>query len=1202
MATNKKFNVRHGLSAGTDNLLKDVIDDQGLVLDVGLLEDLKTIEKSNTVGAINELYDSIEDLKLNETLEPMGVVDRTKSKISFDNATKIFTIEPAPGEAEFIVWTQGIRRIYTSAQTVSIGTSPVTGMYYIYFDKDGVLLSKTSFYDLQYDTPISYVYWNSTTLKAEFVADERHGIVLDWATHEYLHKTRGAVIFRGFGLDNFTTIGDGSSDSHAQIDITDGQFFDEDLKINITHSLSPVVGTFTQVLLNGAEIPVFYQSGDSGFWVKDLATKFPVKFAAGERIRYNTLSGGQWITQQVNNNKYTISWIIATNDIYNPIICILDQNEYSNIAGAEEVSFGDLALPGFPILEFRPLWKVIYQTSSSFTNAPKARIAQVLDVRQIGSGTAGQIASHHGLLTGLSEDDHPQYVHTEIDRTISANHTFTGTPELSAGLRDRLGELGKVGQYLASTGTGVEWRFSSTKNVIYVSKDGNDLNTGSSLENAKATIKSALTLATTGTTIKVSAGEYQENNPLIVPPQVSIVGDSLREVTVIPQNNGDLFYVSNGNYVADMSFMGAPNTGAIFSFNPLDPPYISQSPYIQNCTNFVPNSQGLRIDGDHCIGPFKSMVVDSYTQYNQGGIGADIKNEAYAQLVSMFTICCDTAISCKNGGGCDLTNSNSSFGNFGLIADGVSPLKYRGIITQQVPPESNIITVDTTYSAINVSNATYNKTSGELLITTTSPHVLQIGADIEVKNLLFSCDSDSESNNYVSDRNADAANLISDNKEFIAKEAYLRMLQAYPLYTPQTGNTEQDCLDDVYAVTDAVLYNLKYGGNSRTYDAAEVYITNIFNGQSVETLIDAERDEASKIFQEVRDIAIQVMRNESVTISPGNTFTQTFDLTITEDPSSPSCQDVASALATLFGIVIQAIGTDSGPGNLTGITRTSPTQLFPSGAYGYVFTIKQIPGPSQILINVGSSDIDHSYISGGTVEVEVIRPFDGQAIHFNNLYYQVLNVKIISGGSGYVSAPTISFSDPAVSWGIPAQAISEVVDGELRSIELISAGRGYTSTPPTITISPPTGVGGVPATVQVEMVPEYYLVSNSEEVSPNIYRIELKSTVPFTIPVSENVYFYKQSRLLASGHSFEYIGSGTNIDTALPRKGGVPIQENETVSKNGGIVVYTSTDHSGNFRIGDGVIIDQTLGRISGDFYSRSLFSTMTPFILALGA
>jgi hypothetical protein len=66
-------------------------------------------------------------------------------------------------------------------------------------------------------------------------------------------------------------------------------------------------------------------------------------------------------------------------------------------------------------------------------------------------------------------------------------------------------------------------------------------------------------------------------------------------------------------------------------------------------------------------------------------------------------------------------------------------------------------------------------------------------------------------------------------------------------------------------------------------------------------------------------------------------------------------------------------------------------------------------------------------------------------------------------------------------------------------------------------------------------------------------------------------------------------------------RGGVPIQDNETDSRNGGLVVFTSTDQSGNFRIGEGVAINQQTGTISGRFYSKSLFSTMTPFILALG-
>ena len=58
---------------------------------------------------------------------------------------------------------------------------------------------------------------------------------------------------------------------------------------------------------------------------------------------------------------------------------------------------------------------------------------------------------------------------------------------------------------------------------------------------------------------------------------------------------------------------------------------------------------------------------------------------------------------------------------------------------------------------------------------------------------------------------------------------------------------------------------------------------------------------------------------------------------------------------------------------------------------------------------------------------------------------------------------------------------------------------------------------------------------------------------------------------------------------------------NEVADRNGGLTIFTSTDQAGNFKIGDGVIINQQTGTVSGDSYTRSLFSTLTPFILALG-
>ena len=162
---------------------------------------------------------------------------------------------------------------------------------------------------------------------------------------------------------------------------------------------------------------------------------------------------------------------------------------------------------------------------------------------------------------------------------------------------------------------------TTVTNVLYVTTDGKDTNTGLKLGDAKRTIGAALTAATTGTVIKIAPGTYVENNPLVLPKQISLVGDTLREVSVSPQNpNSDFFYVAEGNYITEMSFTGSLNPGkALFAFNPNPVGYTSQSPYIRNCTNFIPNSIGMKIDGSKVIGPIKSMVTDSFTQYNQGG-------------------------------------------------------------------------------------------------------------------------------------------------------------------------------------------------------------------------------------------------------------------------------------------------------------------------------------------------------------------------------------------------------------------------------------------------------------------------------------------------------------------------------------------------------------------------------------------------------
>ena len=581
-------------------------------------------------------------------------------------------------------------------------------------------------------------------------------------------------------------------------------------------------------------------------------------------------------------------------------------------------------------------------------------------------------------------------------------------------VRDRVG----VGSYVAKLGAG-----ATVTNIIYVTPDGKDTNSGQRLGEAKRTIKAAVTDAAEGTIVKVAAGSYLEDNPIVLPKQISIVGDSLREVSITPQNQGDLFYVTNGNYISDVSFTGAANTGAIFSFNPNKPEYINQSPYIRNCTNFIPDSIGIKVDGKYAIGPTKSMVSDSFTQYNSNGIGASMTNEGYAQLVALFTICADKSVYVGSGGQCDLNSSNSSFGNYGLVSDGISTAKYVGILQEPTDPEEEDFKILIDQPSYSISNIQYDNVSGLATVTLSQPHNYAVGVSYTMGNAYFS---------------------VNESSELV------------PI--PNTNHSD--------------------------------------NG---------------------------------------------------------------------------------------------------------IFEVNSIPANNEFTSYLGPSTFSgYSYQSGGETKKYSSRPYNGQIVYFDIPYYFVNRVTVVDGGSGYTSIPNVTITNPPTDFGIPAVVSADIENGSVSSLTIVNPGRGFVGgNPPTITIDSPDS--GTTATASLELSPIFYTVDSSTSISAGVSTVKLTEKVPYGFSFGQNVDFHVQSKILASSHAFEYVGTGVTINQAIPNRGGVPIQENETDEIDGGIVVYTSTDQLGRFRIGDGIVIDQSTGTISGDDYTRSLFSTMTPLILALG-
>ena len=620
-----------------------------------------------------------------------------------------------------------------------------------------------------------------------------------------------------------------------------------------------------------------------------------------------------------------------------------------------------------------------------------------------------------------------------------------GFVQIGGTFLDSNGQTAGIGSVLGADGGDLTWvgAGASTLNVIFVSEDGLDSNDGRRPSTAKRTVKAAAAIAVNGDVIRVAGGVYQENNPISLPQNVSVDGDDLRNTKIIPTNTGqDLFHVDNGCLIQNCSFVGAANTGAMVAYHPprevlnvfdsavagavhvqsfeastlnvtgfdyssksgvatvtvganhgltagvtqigfrtesiglkcstdnfnkakfyprvgKDPyvgtfisiasttattfttnigvagigseyvGFITQSPYVRNCTNFVPDSIGMTINGDRARG-LKSMVVDSYTQYNENGIGVSITNNGYGQLVSIFTICTDIGIYCGAGGQCDLTNSNSSFGNKGLVAQGIGTVGY---------------------------NATL------------------------------------------------AANAIAED----------------------------------------------------------------------------------------------------------NTFT------------------------------LSGLGT--------------------------------------------------------------FRPYSGQVLYVGELFQDVDTVTVTNAGSGYTSAqpPVVTISNPSGPGGIAADGVAVISGfGSVTGVNLIANGRQYReSDSVTVTIAPPTS--GVTATASATLAPAYYTINSATTPSAGISTVTVDQTIPAAIGIGSTVPIARQSLILASSHSFEYIGTGVTIAQARPSQGGVTIPENQVISIEGGKVVHTSTDERGNFLIGDDFTINQQTGTITGDSFNKSIQATLTPLIIALG-
>lgn len=168
--------------------------------------------------------------------------------------------------------------------------------------------------------------------------------------------------------------------------------------------------------------------------------------------------------------------------------------------------------------------------------------------------------------------------------------------------------------------------------------------------------------------------------------------------------------------------------------------------------------------------------------------------------------------------------------------------------------------------------------------------------------------------------NADGANLLLLNKEFIQSEVVGFITSTYPSILSNPDFDSVVCRRDVGYIVDAISYDLKYGGNEKSVAAGLAYWTGV-GGTS---FVDGESQETIGGFRYIVDLSRYVINNVAISTSYQSTpfeIEQSFNYNILVDSEcSPSynencCAPTLSTINTYVGIItsIIGIGTTAAP-------------------------------------------------------------------------------------------------------------------------------------------------------------------------------------------------------------------------------------------------------------------------------------------------
>jgi len=578
-------------------------------------------------------------------------------------------------------------------------------------------------------------------------------------------------------------------------------------------------------------------------------------------------------------------------------------------------------------------------------------------------------------------------------------------------------------------------------------------------------------------------------------------------------NKENMFLVANGSGLRNCTLSGLygtltnanefgtkrPTAGAFVALNPGFGPndsnvwVMTRSHYSQNVTMFGTGCTGAKIDAALHAGGNKSMVKNDFTTILSDGIGVWCTGSgSLTELVSVFNYYGYSGYLAELGGKIRATNGNSSYGTYGVIAEGVDTYevpKYGTVNNQYNDAQVGLTITDSTTQILRLeySNAGSNYTNNIPTISGSGYNAVAVGDEFRDGALFEARIIDKNDGqgvggtNYVSFANAAQEGQLGSITiaatdttltdgyngmriqltagtgvgQYANILSYLNGSKVAKVYkdsfTTLTATATTSSGNYVTVSSNATLYvNMPIYFSGTTIGgitAGTLYYVKGFNSTNQFTISESSSGgtPGTTVTLTTDSGSMSVLAAGWDHVVPGRATQNVLDLTtayIIEPRISLTAPGFTTSAGTITSGNWSSITSGNGyfvaVGNTASRYSTNGTSWTDAGALPSASWIDTIYGGGHDA--VGTAVVGGL---GGTGAVLVAELGEANTTGAA-LADQVARVTVINGGQNYTTAPTIVFTS---SSGTGAVATCTVLDGKIKTVTVTIPGSGYTSTP-----------------------------------------------------------------------------------------------------------------------------------------------------------